>query len=174
MAKFLGCWCLFSQFYLPPQVGQVLALQSHHQIVELVVAPAPVELAGVLLALQPAQHGHLHLQHLLVGLNVCPVFILITEYLTDRSPCWTPPWSPPAHCGFGCQPPHKFRRIHRHQSFASKENFWINFLINIANNFPPLADDLWRLQNFALAGTSHKISPWCSEGRAKCEKIIDG
>lgn len=49
----------------PPQLGQVLALELHDDVVEAVVAAAPDEAAHVLAALQLLQHGHLHLEHLL-------------------------------------------------------------------------------------------------------------
>lgn len=49
----------------PPQFGQILALQLHHDVVEAIVAAAADEPADVLLALQLLQHGHFHFQHLL-------------------------------------------------------------------------------------------------------------
>ena len=48
----------------PPQLGQVLALELHHHVVEAVVAAAPDEPADVVAALKLFEHSHFHLQHL--------------------------------------------------------------------------------------------------------------
>ena len=48
-----------------PQLGQVLALQTHDHVVEVFGGAAANEAAHVVLALQAPQHGHLHLEHLL-------------------------------------------------------------------------------------------------------------
>ena len=48
-----------------PQLGQILALQRHHHVVEVLGGAAADEAAHVVFALQATQHGHLHLEHLL-------------------------------------------------------------------------------------------------------------
>ena len=48
-----------------PQLGQILALQTHDHVVEVFGGAAANEAAHVVLALQAPQHGHLHLEHLL-------------------------------------------------------------------------------------------------------------
>ena len=47
------------------QLGKILSLQLHHDVVEPVVAAAADEPAHVFAALELLQHGHLHFEHLL-------------------------------------------------------------------------------------------------------------